>query len=142
MGSAQPSALLVQYKGTGAVGKISFRFPRQLKHRVPTPLNKILHARQITTPTRAMIKYVFRFILARLISSRTESWYVGFVGSRAIVANGGLELRCMKHIVHTPLARQLKMEGHGTNSSYDPKWPNKLSSKLMRQTRCKFEMLI
>ena len=79
---------------------------------------------------RAMIKYVFYLVLAQLISSRTESWYIGCVGIRAIVANGGLELRCMKHIVYTPLARQLKAEGHGTDSSNDPKWLKKLSSKL------------
>ena len=80
---------------------------------------------------RAMIKNIFHFVLTQLISSRTESWYVGFVGIRAIVANGGLELQCMKHIVYTPLARQLKTEEHSTNSSNDLKWPNKLSSKLM-----------
>ena len=77
-----------------------------------------------------MIKYVFYFILAQLISSRTESWYISCVGIRAIVANGGLELQCMKHIVHMPLARQFKGEVHGTNSSNDSKWNNKLSSKL------------
>ena len=88
-----------------------------------------------------MIKNIFNFVLAQLISSRTESWDVGFIGSRAIVANGGLELRYMKHIVHMPLARQLKTEGHGTDSSNDPKWPNKLSRKLSRQLRCQFEML-
>ena len=83
-------------------------------------------------PVRAMIKDIFYFVLAQLISSRMESWYVSCIGIRAIVANGGLELRCMKHIVHTPLAKQLKMEGHGTDSSNDPKWPNKLGSKLTR----------
>ena len=77
-----------------------------------------------------MIKDVFHFVLTRLISSRTESWYVGFVGIRAIVASSRLELQCMKHIVDTPLARQHKMEGHRTDSSNNPKWPNKLSSKL------------
>ena len=56
------------------------------------PLHEILHARRMTTPTRAMIKYIFYFVLAHLISSRIESWYVSFVGIRAIVANGGLEL--------------------------------------------------
>ena len=79
---------------------------------------------------RAMIKYVLHFILAWLISSRMEIWYIGSVDIRANVANGGLELQCMKHIVHTPLARQLKMEGHGTDSSNNLKQPNKLSSKL------------
>ena len=43
-GSAQPTALLVRCKVTGAVGQVSFRFPCQLKHRIPTPLHKILHA--------------------------------------------------------------------------------------------------
>ena len=93
------------------------------------------------SPLRAMIKNIFHFILAQLISSRTESWYIGRVGIRAIVANSRLELRCMKHIVYTPLARQLKMEGHGTDSSNDPKRPNKLSSKLSQQPWCKLEML-
>ena len=91
-------------------------------------------------PTRAMIKDIFDFVLARLISSRTESWYVSCIGIRAIVANGRLELQCMKHVVYTPLARQLKMKGHSTNSSNDPKWPNKLSSKLLQRPRCQFEM--
>ena len=67
-----------------------------------------------------MIKYVFNFILAQLISSRMERWYFGSVGIRAIVANSGLELRCMKHIEHEPLARQLKTEGHGTDGSNNP----------------------
>ena len=57
-----------------------------------------------------MIKNIFYFVLAQLISSRTESWYVSCVGIRAIVANGGLKLRGMKHVVYTPLARQLKVE--------------------------------
>ena len=61
-------------------------------------------------PTRAMIKNIFDFVLARLVSSRMESWYVSCVGIRAIVANSGLELQGMEHIVHTPLARQLKMK--------------------------------
>ena len=81
-------------------------------------------------PARAMIKNIFYFVLARLISSRMESWYVSCIGIRAIVANGGLELRCMKCVMYTPLARQLKMEGHSTNSSNNPKQPNKFSSKL------------
>ena len=59
-----------------------------------------------------------------------ESWYVSCIGIRAIVANNGLELQCMKHVMYTPLARQLKMEGHGTDSSNNPKRPKKLSSKL------------
>ena len=88
-----------------------------------------------------MIKNVFYFVLARLISSRTESWYVSCVGIRAIVANSGLELRGMKHVMNTPLARQLKVERHGTNSSNDTKRSNKLSSELLRQPRCKLEML-
>ena len=46
----------------------------------------------MTTAMRAMIKYIFNFVLAQLISSRTESWYIGIIGIRAIVANGGLEL--------------------------------------------------
>ena len=95
----------------------------------------------MTTPVRVMIKNIFDFVLTRLISSRTESWYISCIGIRAIVANGGLKLQGMKHVMYTPLARQLKMEAHGTNSSNDPKWPNKLSSKLSRQPRCQFEML-
>ena len=82
-------------------------------------------------PTRAMIKNIFDFVLTQLISSRTESWYISCIGIRAIVANGGLKLRGMKYIVYMPLATQLKVEGHGTNSSNDPKWPQKLSSKLL-----------
>ena len=88
-----------------------------------------------------MIKYIIYFILAQLISSRTEIWYVSCIGIRAIVTNGGLELRCMKYIVYMPLVRQLKVEGHSTNSSNNLKWPNKLSSKLSQQPRCQFEML-
>ena len=57
-----------------------------------------------------MIKNIFYFVLARLISSRTENWYNSCVGIRAIVANSGLELRGMKHVMNTPLARQLKGE--------------------------------
>ena len=75
-----------------------------------------------------MIKDIFYFVLARLIGSRTESWYVSCVGIRAIVANSGLKLQGMKHVVYMPLARQLKTERHGTDSSNNPKWPNKLSS--------------
>ena len=107
LGSAQPSALLVHSERTGAVGQVSFRFPRRLKHRIPTPLDKILH---MTMPTRTMIKDIFNFILARLISSRMENWYVSCIGIRAIVANSGLELRGMKHVMNMPLARQLKAE--------------------------------
>ena len=59
---------------------------------------------------RAMIKNIFYFVLARLISSRTENWYISCVGIRAIVANIGLELQGMKHVRYTPLARQLKAE--------------------------------
>ena len=80
-----------------------------------------------------MIKDIFYFVLARLISSRTENWYISCVGIRAIVADSGLELRGMKHIMYTPLARQLKVKGHSANSSNDTKWSNKLSSKLSRQ---------
>ena len=90
---------------------------------------------------RAMIKDIFYFVFARLISSRTENWYISCVGIRAIVANSGLELRGMKHVMNTPLARQLKAEGHGTDSSNDTKRSNKLSSELSRQPRCKLEML-
>ena len=90
---------------------------------------------------RGMIKDIFYFVLARLISSRMEYWYISCIGIRAIVADSGLELRGMKHVMYTPLARQLKMKGHGTNSSNDLKWPNKLSSKLLQQPRCQFEML-
>ena len=59
---------------------------------------------------RAMIKDIFYFVLAQLISSRTENWYVSRVGIRASVADSRLELQGMKHVVHTPLARQLKVE--------------------------------
>ena len=90
---------------------------------------------------RAMIKNVFYFVLARLISSRTENWYVSCVGIRAIVANSGLELRGMKHVMNTPLARQLKAERHSADSSNDTKRSNKLSSEFSRQPRCKLEML-
>ena len=88
-----------------------------------------------------MIKDIFNFVLARLISSKTENWYVSCIVIRASVADSGLKLQGMKHVVHTPLARYLKTEGHGTNSSYNPKLPNKLSSKLLQQPRCQFEML-
>ena len=88
-----------------------------------------------------MIKNIFYFVLTRLISSRTENWYVSCVGIRAIVANSGLELQSMKHVVHTPLARQLKAECHSADCSNDTKWSNKLSSKLLQQPRCKLEML-
>ena len=57
-----------------------------------------------------MIKNIFYFVLARLISSRTENWYVSCVGIRAIVADSGLELRGMKYVMNSPLARQLKAE--------------------------------
>ena len=59
---------------------------------------------------RAMIKDIFDFVLTQLISSRMESWDVSCIGIRAIVANSGLELQGMEHIMHTPLARQLKAE--------------------------------
>ena len=90
---------------------------------------------------RVMIKNVFYFVLARLISSRMENWYISCVGIRAIVADSWLELQGMKHIMYTPLARQLKVKGHSANSSNDTKWSNKLSSKLSRPPRCKLEML-
>ena len=80
-------------------------------------------------PTLAMIKNILDLILARLISSRTERWYVGS-GLGAIITNSGLELQCVKNIVNTPLTRQLKMEGHSANSISDPKRPNKLSSQF------------
>ena len=78
-----------------------------------------------------MIKSIFYFVLARLISSRTENWYVSCVGIRAIVADSGLELRGMKHVMNTPLARQLKAKRHSTDSSNDTKRSNKLSSELL-----------
>ena len=77
----------------------------------------------------AMIQNVLDLILAQLISSRTERWYVSN-GLRTIITDGGLELRCVKNIVNTPLTRQLKMEGHSTNSISDPKRPNKLCSQF------------
>ena len=92
-------------------------------------------------PARAMIKDIFYFVLTRLISSRTENWYISCIGIRAIVADSGLELRGMKHVMNTPLARQLKAERHSADSSNDTKRSNKLSSKLSRQPRCKLEML-
>ena len=64
-----------------------------------------------------MIKDIFSFVLARLISSRTENWYISCVGIRAIVANSRLKLQGMEHVVHTPLARHLKAKAHNTNSS-------------------------
>ena len=57
----------------------------------------------------AMIKNILDLILAQLISSRTERWYISS-GLRAIITNGGLELRCVQNIVNTPLTRQLKMK--------------------------------
>ena len=89
-----------------------------------------------------MIKNIFYFVLARLISSRMENWYISYVGIRAIVADSGLELRGMKYIMYTPLARQLKAKGHSADSSNDTKWSNNLSSKLSQQPRCKLEMLV
>ena len=77
-----------------------------------------------------MIKNTFDIVFAQIIRSRMESWYISCVGIRAIVANSGLELQGMKHVMYMPLARQLKTEGHGTDSSNNPKRPNKLSSKL------------
>ena len=91
--------------------------------------------------TRAMIKNIFDFVLVQLISSRMENWYVSCIGIRAIIANRGLELRGIKHVMYTPLARQLKAKGHSADSSNDTKRSNKLSSKLSRQPRCKLEML-
>ena len=91
-------------------------------------------------PARAMIKNIFYFVFAQLISSRTENWYVSCVGIRAIVANSGLELRGMKHVMYTPLARQLKAKGHSADSSNDTKRSNNLGSKLSQQPRCKLEM--
>ena len=88
-----------------------------------------------------MIKDIFYFALARLISSRTENGYVSCVGIRAIVANSELELRGMKHVMNTPLARQLKAKGHSADSSNDTKRSNKLSSEFSQQPRCKLEML-
>ena len=73
-----------------------------------------------TTPTLAMIKNILDLILARLISSRTERRYVGS-GLGAIITNSRLELQSVKYIVKTPLTRQLKTEGHSTNSISDPK---------------------
>ena len=78
----------------------------------------------------AMIKNILDLILARLISSRMERWYIS-IGLRATITDSGLELRCVKNIVNTPLTRQLKTEGHSANSISDPKRPNKLSSQFM-----------
>ena len=79
--------------------------------------------------TLVMINNILNLILARFISSRTERRYVSS-GLRAIITNSGLELRCMKSIVNTPLTRQLKTEGHSSNSISDLKRPNKFSSKI------------
>ena len=76
-----------------------------------------------------MIKNILDLILARLISSKTERWYVSS-GLGAIVTNSGLELRCVKNNVNMPLTRQLKSERHSANSISDPKRPNKLSSQF------------
>ena len=76
-----------------------------------------------------MIKSILDLILAQLISSRTERWHISS-GLRTIITDGGLELRCMKNIVNTPLTRQLKTEGHSANSISDLKRPNKLSSQF------------
>ena len=83
-----------------------------------------------TTLTLAMIKNILDLILAQLISSRMERWYISS-GLRTIITDGRLELQCMKNIVNTPLTRQLKTEGHSANSISDPKRPNKLSSQFM-----------
>ena len=79
----------------------------------------------------AMIKNILDFILAQLISSRMERRYISSVGLRAIIANSGLELRCMKNIVNVPLTRQLKVECYSANSISDQKGPNELISKLL-----------
>ena len=76
-----------------------------------------------------MVKNILNLVLAQFISSRTEIWYVSS-GLRTIITDGGLELRCEKNIVNTPLTRQLKIECHSTNSTSDLKGPNKLSSEL------------
>ena len=92
-------------------------------------------------PMRTMIKDIFGFVLARLISSRMENWYVSCIGIRAMVADSGLELRGMKHVMYTPLARQLKAKGHSADSSNNTKQSNKLSSEFSQQPRCKLEVL-
>ena len=56
-----------------------------------------------------MIKNILDLILAQLISSRMERWYVSS-GLGAIITDSGLELQCVKNIVNMPLTRQLKME--------------------------------
>ena len=94
------------------------------------PLDKILRTLRATMPTRAMIKDIFYFILTQLVSSRMENWYTSCVGIRAIVADSGREWRGMKHVMYTPLARQLKVKGHSADSSNNTKWSNKLSSEL------------
>ena len=98
---------------------------------MPVPFYKVLNMEGLTTPTRVMIKNILDFILTRLISSRTERWYISSVGLRAIIANSGLELQYVNNIMNMPLARQLKTEQHSANSTSDPKGPNKLSSKLL-----------
>ena len=76
-----------------------------------------------------MINNILNLILAQLISSRTERWYVSS-DLRAIITNSRLELQCVKNIVNIPLTRQLQAEGHSANSISDPKRPNKFSSQF------------
>ena len=56
-----------------------------------------------------MIKYILDLILAQLISSRTERWYVSS-GLGAIITNSGLELRSVKYIVDRLDYRLLLLE--------------------------------
>ena len=55
------------------------------------PFHKVLNMQGPTMPTLAMIKNILDLILALLISSRTERWYVSN-GLRTIITDGGLEL--------------------------------------------------
>ena len=55
------------------------------------PFHKVLNMRGPTTLMLAMVKNTLDLILARLISSRTERWYVGS-GLGAIITDSGLEL--------------------------------------------------
>ena len=83
----------------GTVSQVRFRFPCSFEHIIPTPFYKVLNMQGSTTLTRAMIKNIHDLILARLISSRMERWYISS-GLRAITTNSGLELPCMKNIVN------------------------------------------
>ena len=74
------------------VSYVRVRFPHSFEQVIPMPFDNILNMQGWTMLRRAMIKNILDFILARLISSRMERWYVISVGLRAIIADSGLEL--------------------------------------------------